>query len=239
MPELYNPSEGRKVVSVTPQKISKAIRTHRYYVSIVATILVSVFLPLALIGPLYYKRTLDVVSRQVEGSQLRYLEQCVLLVEMVVDNAIKAAHLLAIDQVFTEYTDYPNRHRLDAARGPYSITEMRDLYNHGELQDQIHERLNAVAQSNDYIDTVYFYDGYLRRVLSATYPRMPVEGFPDAGWLEPWIDALAGREPLRLTLSRPDAVSLGGGGQGVYHRGGRNLRQQERIHPEHRCGLSV
>ena len=154
-----------------------------FYIKLVTYFLLLSMLPLLLIGIFSYISTREAMERQLNDSNLRFLKQTANTVEIIIRQISDSCKQLALDNTFKEFENY---YRSDYYENLISsLQTSEDLIGSARYIDvkaKVYERINILKLSNEFIDSVYFYDNQKKKVFTSVGTQYETRLFFDQDW---------------------------------------------------------
>lgn len=161
--------------------LSLAKKKHYYYKLITYTLIVSL-LPLFFISFLFYHNTEETMQREMQKANTNYLMQTVNAMEIVTNQINNSFRQLSLDKVIREFEIFPQGSYLEGLSGSLAEDDQPKIYHYLDTKQRLFAILSVLKQSNQFINSVYFYDDSKQLVITADGMQYQPEQFYDKGW---------------------------------------------------------
>ena len=151
------------------------------YTSILAIIFATVVLLLLLVISTFFISVFNIYKNSNDEFEERYLTQAVNAVGMVVNQIDQGLEDSLRNVFFTNYTTFPRSQYLEDLKGAISDADKASLYDYLKAKSLMQSSLNDLKFSNDYLNTVYFYDGKNELFYTDDNRQFSRMSFPDTG----------------------------------------------------------
>lgn len=154
---------------------------------IMATALIAV-IPNLLSDVVAYFKVSQTFERETGNVKLQYLHQTINAVEIVLNRIRENSRQLALSQSIKDFESFPNGGYYESIQGEIPKEDLDTLYGYLETKTNICLTINSFMLSNEFVDSVYYYDSakylVLTSELDGTNRQFATEAFYDYGWRE-------------------------------------------------------
>lgn len=117
-------------------------------------------------------------------TNMQYLKQMSNSVEIIIENTIELAKLLSLDPIFHDYANFYQKSLFEPVRQNYSFKERIKLYEYLKLKKHIYDKIDLPCLSNEFINSIYFYDKTSETVIPTTFLSKKISEFEDKAWYD-------------------------------------------------------
>ena len=150
------------------------------YTSILTIMFSTVVLLLLLIIITFFLSGLDIYKNSNEEFQERSLKQAANAVEIVIKQIDENLEDSLRNNFFSNYISFPRGQYFENIKGAIDEADKNSLYDYLKVKSMMQSSLNYLRFSNDYLNTVYFYDGKNQLFYTDDQRQFDTISFPDA-----------------------------------------------------------
>ena len=165
-------------------KLLGEIKNKRYYTRLILWAAIIALVPTIILSTISYLSIKKNMEKQLNDTTQIYLKQCENAIEIVLKQVSQSIHQLTIDADFKYYENFHNGNYYEAIRGGFKEEDLPMLYNYLTSKAGILDKLNVYRSSNNFVDSVYFYDTNKNIVLTDNKFEYKFEDFYDQAWYE-------------------------------------------------------
>lgn len=166
------------------RKTKNTINNPYYYRILISIILISL-IPSSVMTLYYSNSSLNHVRTQAEETNILYMKLMSNSLEIVIDNILDFSNLLAIDNIFNEYVRISDKKYFEQFSDIYYNYSDQDYKRHYEylsIRGDIYDTLETMTLSNEFIDSIYFYDSSRNIVFENGKLPQLLDSFADKAW---------------------------------------------------------
>ncbi|MFK7692145.1 helix-turn-helix domain-containing protein [Paenibacillus sp. HJGM_3] len=163
-----------------------------FYLKLIMTTILIAVIPTLISNLVAYNKVSTTFEQETGRSKQQYLNQTINAIEIVLKRIKDNAQLLGLSQSFQDFERFPNIGYYESLSGEIPPEDLPMLYSYLETKKNALYTLNAFKMSNEFVDSVYFYDSSKSLVITSENGgfnrQFPLQSFYDTEWYE----ALAG-----------------------------------------------
>ena len=129
------------------------------FTSVLTIMFATIVLLLLLIISTFFIKAINIYKKSNEEFEERYMVQAVNAVEMVVKQINKSLEDSSRNSSLTNYITFPRGQYFENLKGAINEADKSGLYEYLKTKSLMESSLNDLSFSNDYLNSVYFYDG--------------------------------------------------------------------------------
>lgn len=165
--------------------LNKIFRRTFFIKLIMTTVLIAV-IPNLLSDVLAYNKVSQTFQEETGKSKLQYLNQTRNAIEIVLKRIRENSNQLVLNQTFKEFEQFPNGRYYEALQGEINKEDLPALNGYLNAKKNSIHTINLFRMSNEFVDSVYFYDHNKNLVLTSEYDgsnrQFTMDEFYDKGW---------------------------------------------------------
>ncbi|UUZ96372.1 cache domain-containing protein [Paenibacillus sp. P25] len=179
----------------------------RFFIKLIMTTVLIAVLPNLLSNVVAYYKVARTFEQETGSSKLQYLNQTINAIEIVLNRIKENSNLLALNQPFQDFERFPNGGYYEGLQGELPREDLPALYGYLEAKKNAILTINSFKLSNEFVDSVYFYDSGKNLVLTSesggTNRQFALDDFYDKDWLGALEDKKNNPVILDTRMSRP------------------------------------
>lgn len=130
----------------------------KYYTKLFLYIVIIAFIPIIILSSFFYFSVKNSMEKQLDDYTLNYLKQSENIVEIVFKQLEQSVNQLIVDLPFKEFQDIYNGKYYENISGEFKGEDLPALYSYLDKKRNITRNLEVFRNSNNFIDSLYFYD---------------------------------------------------------------------------------
>ncbi|WP_199613970.1 helix-turn-helix domain-containing protein [Paenibacillus alkalitolerans] len=164
---------------------NKLLRRKFFLKLIMTTTLIAV-IPNLLSDVVAYYKFSQTFEEETGKSKLQYLNQTLNAIEIVLKRIEENSNLLVLNQSFLSFERFPNGKYYEALKGELLKEDLSALYEYLKAKTNSIRTINSFRLSNEYVDSVYYYDSRKDLVLTSendgSNRQFSLDSFHDKDW---------------------------------------------------------
>lgn len=160
--------------------LATASKRYFYIKLFIYTLLVAI-LPLLIISLVLYRNTTSVMQNELRTANEIYLKQTVDSMEMIVKQIGNSFQQTVLSGAIKEFETFPLGTYYEELKENYKDDELRVLYLYLSSKSNVRWYLDNLKRSNEFIQSVYFYDNTKKIFLTGT-AQYAFDEFYDTAW---------------------------------------------------------
>jgi two-component system, response regulator YesN len=170
--------------------INKVWRKKFFIKMIMFTALIAI-IPNLLSNVVAYYKVSQTFEEETGQTKLQYLNQTLNAIEIVLKRIQENSNLLALNQSFLLHERFPNGGYYESLQGELHKEDLAALYEYLETKKNSILTINFFRMSNEFVNSVYYYDGSKDIVISSENDGSNLQfsrtAFYDTGWYDTLI----------------------------------------------------
>ncbi len=158
------------------------IKAKRYYSKLLLYTAIVALIPIFLLSTFSYISIKRSMETQLNDTTLAYLRQCENIIGIVLKQVDQSINQLTIDSDFKEFENFYNGGYYEKIRGGFKDEDLPMLYKYLENKAKVFDKLNVYKNSNNFVDSVYFYDSSKNIILTDKKFQYDFNEFYDKDW---------------------------------------------------------
>jgi YesN/AraC family two-component response regulator len=150
------------------------------YTSVLTIMFATIALLLLLIISTFFIKAINIYKKSNAEFEERYLVQAVNAVEMVIKQINKSLEASSRNNSITNYITFPRGQYFENLKGSIDEEDKSGLYDYLKTKSLMKSSLNDLSFSNDYLNSVYFYDGKNELFYTDDNRQFSRVSFPDS-----------------------------------------------------------
>ncbi|MBP1995154.1 helix-turn-helix domain-containing protein [Paenibacillus eucommiae] len=138
-------------------------------------------LPILIISTLLYRNTTSIMQDELRKSNEIYLTQTIENMEMIINQIGTVFQQTVLNGAIKDFEQFPRGSYYETLEGPYSDTDLRDLYTYMFSKSNVQWYLQILKKSNEFIHSVYFYDK-AKHIYLTDETQYSMDNFFDDTW---------------------------------------------------------
>ncbi|SDD07339.1 Helix-turn-helix domain-containing protein [Paenibacillus sp. UNCCL117] len=164
------------------------IKRRRFFIRLILTIALIAVIPNLLSDVVAYYKVSRTFEEETGKNKLQYLNQTINSMEIVLNRIKENSNLLAMNQGFQDFEKFPSGSYYEGLQGEILKEDLFDLYWYLENKKNALSTLNSFKMSNEFVNSVYFYDSSKDLVFTSendgSNRQFTLDAFYDTGWVE-------------------------------------------------------
>ncbi len=164
------------------------IKRRKFFLKLIVTTVLITVLPSLMSNIFAYYRVSDIVEEETGNNKLQYLNQTINTLEILLNRIKENSNLLALNRSFISFENFPNGAYYESLQGAIPKEDLPALYAYLEAKKNTFLTMNSFKLSDQFVDSVYFYDSSKNLVITSDNDRsnrqFRREDFYDQGWYE-------------------------------------------------------
>lgn len=164
------------------------IKRRKFFLKLIVTTVLITVLPSLMSNIFAYYRVSDIVEEETGNNKLQYLNQTINTLEILMNRIKENSNLLALNRSFISFENFPNGAYYESLQGAIPKEDLPALYAYLEAKKNTFLTMNSFKLSDQFVDSVYFYDSSKNLVITSDNDRsnrqFRREDFYDQGWYE-------------------------------------------------------
>ncbi|PYI57381.1 helix-turn-helix domain-containing protein [Paenibacillus flagellatus] len=173
---------------------------------ITATALIAV-IPNLLSNIVAYSKVSHTLEKETGTVKLQYLHQTINAVEIVLNRIRENARQLALSQAVQDFEHFPNGLYYESIQGEIPKEDLATLYSYLATKTNAFQTMISFKLSNEFVESIFFYDGAKRLVIAAeqdgVYRQFAPDDFYDTGWREALNDPAPNPVVMDTRMAKP------------------------------------
>lgn len=158
----------------------------KFFIKLIMTTALIAIIPNLLSDIVAYNKVSQVFEEETGKSKLQYLNQTLNAIEIILNRIKENSNLLVLNQSFLAFENYPNGSYYEDLQGEFHKEDLPALYEYLLAKTNSILTINSFRMSNEYVDSVYYYDSRKNLVLTSendgSNRQFPLESFYDMDW---------------------------------------------------------
>jgi two-component system, response regulator YesN len=164
------------------------IKRRKFFIRLILTIALIAVIPNLISDVVAYYKVSHTFEEETGRNKLQYLNQTINSMEIVLNRIKENSNLLAMNQWFQEFEKFPSGAYYEGLRGEIQKEDLPDLYWYLENKKNAISLINSFKLSNEFVDSVYFYDSSNNLVITSendgSNRQFTLDNFYDTAWVE-------------------------------------------------------
>lgn len=118
-----------------------------------------------------YYRVSGIVEEETGNNKLQYLNQTINTLEILLNRIKENSNLLALNRSFISFENFPNGAYYEGLQGAIPEEDLPALYAYLEAKKNTFLTMNSFKLSDQFVDSVYFYDSSKDIVITSDNDR--------------------------------------------------------------------
>lgn len=156
----------------------------RYYLKLIVYTTIVALIPILILSFFAYFGIKRNITNRLNDATLSYLKQSENMVEIVLKQVDQSINQLIIDSNFNEFENFYNGYYYESIKGGFKDEDLPLLYKYLDSKNRVFEKLSVYKSSNNFVDSVYFYDSSKKIILTDKQIQYKYDEFYDTGWFE-------------------------------------------------------
>ena len=158
-------------VHYTMKKVSKVnlvdfFKLKRYYLKVFLYTVIISLIPILILSSFSYINIKKNMKVQLNNSTNNYLKQCENIIEIILKQVDQSLEQLTIDYNFKEFENFYDGYYYENIKGEFKDEDLPILNKYLNSKAKVFDRLSVYKASNNFVDSVYFYDSSKNIVLT-------------------------------------------------------------------------
>jgi two-component system, response regulator YesN len=156
----------------------------RYYLKLIIYTTIVALIPILILSSFVYLGIKRDFRSRLNDATLSYLKQSENMVGIVIKQVDQSINQLIIDSGFNEFENFYNGDYYESVIGGFKDEDLPMLYKYLESKNRVFEKLSVYKSSNNFVDSVYFYDSSKKIILTDKQIQYKYDEFYDTEWFE-------------------------------------------------------
>ena len=137
-----------------------------------------------------YYRVSGIVEEETGNNKLQYLNQTINTLEILLNRIKENSNLLALNRSFISFENFPNGAYYEGLQGAIPEEDLPALYAYLEAKKNTFLTMNSFKLSDQFVDSVYFYDSSKDIVITSDNDRSNRQFRREDFYDKDWYDAV-------------------------------------------------
>lgn len=167
------------------------MKRRKFFRKLIVTSVLIAVLPNLAVNLFSYFQVTNIVEEETGSNKLQYLNQTINAFEMILNRIKENSNLLALNRSFQSFENFPNGRYYEDLQGELPREDLAALYSYLETKKNTFHTINSFKLSNEFVDSVYFYDSSKDLVITSDNEgnnrQFPLDDFYDRGWYDEFV----------------------------------------------------
>ncbi|MBY0163749.1 AraC family transcriptional regulator [Cytobacillus firmus] len=164
------------------------MKKRKFFLRLIVTTVLITVLPSLVSNIFAYYRVSGIVEEETGNNKLQYLNQTINTLEILLNRIKENSNLLALNRSFISFENFPNGAYYEGLQGAIPEEDLPALYAYLEAKKNTFLTMNSFKLSDQFVDSVYFYDSSKDIVITSDNDRsnrqFRREDFYDKDWYD-------------------------------------------------------
>lgn len=138
----------------------------KYYFKVFLYTVIISLIPILILSSFSYVNIKKNMKVQLNDSTNNYLKQCENIIEIILKQVDQSLDQLTIDYNFKEFENFYDGYYYETIKGEFKDEDLPILNKYLNSKVKVFDRLSVYKASNNFVDSVYFYDSSKNIVLT-------------------------------------------------------------------------
>lgn len=188
-------------------KMPHRLKQGTFFFKLITTTALIAIVPSLLLSIISYYNVSRTFEKESGATSTQLLNQTINALEIIVNQIKNQSQQLVLNQSFRNFETFPNGYYYESILGAYDTADLPALHSYLTNKDNAIETIRLFKLSNNYVDSVYFYDRDKNLVLAIGADNQIIRSSFDEFADKNWYDALKRTElsPLFLDTRQMNA----------------------------------
>ncbi|MBP1988577.1 helix-turn-helix domain-containing protein [Paenibacillus eucommiae] len=159
-------------------------RSQNFYYKLISYTLLISLLPILIMSIVIYHNAKNTMQQELQVAKQEYLKQTVRAIEMIINQINGSFKQLALDKTIRNFESFPRGSYYEELKGELIEEDLPILGSYLTSKATMSWNLSFLKQSNDFINSIYFYDKWKNVLITSEGLQYTRESFYDKGWDE-------------------------------------------------------
>ncbi|MFG1735202.1 helix-turn-helix domain-containing protein [Paenibacillus sp. 843] len=167
-----------------------SMKKRKFFLKLIVTTVLITVLPSLVSNIFAYYRVSGIVEEETGNNKLQYLNQTINTLEILLNRIKENSNLLALNRSFISFENFPNGAYYEGLQGEIPEEDLPALYAYLEAKKNTFLTMNSFKLSDQFVDSVYFYDSSKNLVITSDKDRSNRQFRREDFYDKDWYDAV-------------------------------------------------